>query len=89
MAGQDKPESQWHLSKTINITHILTTATVAIAVLAWFSTIDKRVSSNSQAIQYLTDEQRRAASRIETDRVEIRDDLKSISEKLDQIISSR
>ena len=89
MAEQDRPESQWHLSKTINITHILTTATVAIAVLAWFSTIDKRVSSNSQAIQYLTDEQRRAASRIETDRLEIRDDLKSISEKLDQIISSR
>ena len=89
MAEQDRPESQWHLSKTINITHILTTATVAIAVLAWFSTIDKRVSSNSQAIQYLTDEQRSAASRIETDRLEIRDDLKSISEKLDQIISSR
>ena len=89
MAEQDRPESQWHLSKTINISHILTTATVVIAVLAWFNTIDKRVSSNSQAIQYLSEEQTRTVERIETLRIEVREDLKGIDSKLDQIISSR
>ena len=89
MAEQGRPESQWHLSKTINISHILTTATVVIAVLAWFNTIDKRVSSNSQAIQYLSEEQTRTVERIETLRIEVREDLKGIDSKLDQIISSR
>ena len=89
MAEQDRPESQWHLSKTINISHILTTATVVIAVLAWFNTMDKRVSSNSQAIQYLSGEQTRTVERIETLRIEVREDLKGIDSKLDQIISSR
>lgn len=89
MAGQDKPESQWHVSKTINISHILTTIIIATGMLAWFNTMDKRVSSNSQAIQYLSEEQTRTGARIETLRIEIREDLKGIDNKLDQIIRDR
>lgn len=86
MAGQDKPESQWHFSKTINIGHILTTLVIAAGILTWSNAIDKRVSSNSLSIQYLTEEQSRASERIETLRTEQRQDFKSINDKLDQLI---
>ena len=44
----------WHLSKSVSITHILTTLTAVIAVLLFMTDIDKRVEVNSVKISQVT-----------------------------------
>lgn len=76
----------WHLDKKISIGHIFTTVAVAASVVTMFSSMDKDVSLNSQAIQHLTAGQHRNRERIEVIRAEIRDDLKALDNKLDKVL---
>lgn len=46
-------ERQWHLSKSVSLGHIITTASVATAVILWFAAMDNRVSGVEKDQVYL------------------------------------
>ena len=42
----------WHVDKRLSIGHIITTLTVAVAVIAWMQNLESRVELNKQAITF-------------------------------------
>jgi Tfp pilus assembly protein PilO len=46
-------EEQWHLSKQVSLTHILTTLTLLIAAFWYISDTDNRISLVEQEQQYV------------------------------------
>lgn len=82
--GQEK--RHWHLDKTVSIAHILSTIVIAGSVFAWAMALEKRVDRNAQAIEFLLIQQKEERSKMETMRIEIRQDFNSVNHKLDRII---
>lgn len=80
---------QFHIDKSISVGHILTTLGIAISAFIWASSIDQRVSQNSQSIEFINKNQARSDSRIDVLRAEIRQDLRDINGKLDRLIQSQ
>lgn len=76
----------WHLDKTVSIAHILSTIVIAGSVFAWAMALEKRVDRNAQAIEFLLIQQKDERHRMETMRIEIRQDFNSVNQKLDRLI---
>lgn len=70
---------EWHLDKGIGISHILTTLSILIGFFVAANSFDRRVTMNAQDISYLK-------QRADVERVEWRQDLRAINDKLDQLI---
>lgn len=81
-------QGRWHLDKTINISHILTTIALTISAFAWISSLEKRIDSASQSITYLSEKQKDGKEEVRVLRSEIRQDLSEINRKLDRLIQS-
>ncbi|WP_163836115.1 lipocalin/fatty acid-binding family protein [Spartinivicinus ruber] len=79
----------WHLDRTVSITHIVSTVAVVVSLFAWGGSIDKRIDQNSQAIKHLTELQKRQENRINEVKSEIRGDLQAINSKLDRMMEGR
>lgn len=77
---------EWHLDKTVSIGHIISTLIITMSVFSWALTIDKRVEQNVQSIKFLTQNQKRVESRVDSTKQEIRQDLQAINSKLDRLI---
>lgn len=87
---QIDPLSQetWHLDKTINISHILTTVTIAVSVFVWASSLEKRIETTSQSVRFISERQKDDKDEVRVLRSEIRQDLNQINDKLDRLIES-
>ena len=84
-----RPENerrQWHLDKTVSIGHIISTLIIALSVFSWAMVIEKRIEQNAQSIKFLTQNQKRIESHVDSTRQEIRQDLQAINSKLDRLI---
>jgi hypothetical protein len=68
-----------HFDKSISYGHILTTVTMIIGFFVAANAFDRRVTINTQDITYLK-------QRADVERVEWRQDLRAINDKLDQLI---
>jgi hypothetical protein len=42
--NEDKPETHWHLEKTVSVGHIITTLAAVGSVVVWGLNVDKRVT---------------------------------------------
>ena len=84
--GVENERREWHLDKTVSIGHIISTLIIAMSVFSWALAIDKRVEQNAQSIKFLTQNQKRVESRVDSTRQEIRQDLQAINSKLDRLI---
>ena len=82
----DSPLQGWHVSKTINIGHLLTTAVILVTVMLFFSKQDARIGEAELNIQHLqasrADDQKRTDKKF----TEIRSYMLRIEAKLDRII---
>lgn len=85
--GEDK--RGWHLDKTISVGHIISTLVIAVSVFTWVSSVDRRVDQNSLSIKFVKEQQQQSSARIEALRLEIKQDLNSINDKLDRLIENQ
>lgn len=79
----------FHFDNSIGWGHLLTTITFIVGMFVWANTMDKRVSSNTLNIQFLSQTQKSTNDRVDTLRAEIRQDLRDINDKLDRLIRSQ
>ena len=80
--------NRWHLSKSVNLTHILTTAMLIIALFSWGSKMDVRISVLEQSVlsQQKVDIRQDLTNREMFARIERR--LDQIDSKLDRVIEN-
>ena len=86
--NQDRREDSWHVSKTINLGHLLTTAIMLVSVMWFFAQQDSRISQTELNIRHIQGS--RAADQVRTDKKfdEIRSYMLRIESKLDRIIEN-
>lgn len=72
------PDGQWHLEKTISVSHLFTTITLIIAGLWFVANQNERIALNTQAI-----EQNKVA--IEQQESRVTKNLDAINSKLDKV----
>jgi len=85
--NEDAPasEKRWHIDKTINLAHVLTTMGLIAALFAWGGNVDKRIALLEdnrivqKAIDMQQDEQARAAVLL------LREELRDVGRKLDRL----
>lgn len=79
------PRRGWRLDRTVGITHLITTFTIAAGVLAWANTIDKRITLVEAEMQHqrATDERQDAVMRESI--AMIRDTLREMKETMNRI----
>lgn len=84
---QSGPEN-WHISKTINLGHLVTTGLMLVSLLWFFAQQDSRISQAELNIKHL--QEARAADLARTDKKfdEIRSYMLRIEAKLDRIIEN-
>lgn len=85
---QNREDGRWHVSKTINLGHIVTTAVMFVSVMWWFFQQDSRISQVELNIKHM--QEVRATDQARTDKKfdEIRSYMLRIEGKLDRIIES-
>lgn len=78
-------EKRWHIDKTINLAHVLTTMGLIAALFAWGGNVDKRIALLEdnrivqKTIDMQQDEQARAAVLL------LREELRDVGRKLDRL----
>jgi hypothetical protein len=82
-------KSTWHLDKTFNISHAITTIAIVVSLFSWGSKIDTRISLVEQqlAAQARLDEQQDKRMKEAVDN--IRSDITLVSMKLDRLIERK
>jgi hypothetical protein len=76
-----QPE-QWHMKKEINIAHIISTVVLLVSGLWYLNGLDKRISANTQSIEYVQ-------SLGDGDQRRVEKQLDSINKKLDRLLEKR
>lgn len=82
---ESEAEKRWHIDKTINLAHVLTTMGLIAALFAWGGNVDKRIALLEdnrivqKAIDMQQDEQARAAVLL------LREELRDVGRKLDRL----
>lgn len=95
MAEHDDSGRRWHLDRRVSIGHLLTTVAVAVSAVMWLTSIDTRVSLNSQSVDTVTQRvariETRHAAALNDLKLEIRDgivairtDLRALSDRVDR-----
>lgn len=69
----------WHLEKSVSLSHIFTTLSIAVAVLLWMNKIDKRVDQNALINQYQD-------QHIQALKLDIQHDLTAIKKSVDKLL---
>lgn len=85
----DRKRPEWHLDKTVSVTHIFSTIAALTAMVVLGSQFNTRLTLVEQAVvvQHAT-ETRQDADVAEFKR-EIRETMKNVSDKLDRLIERR
>lgn len=86
-------ERQWHLDRRLNISHIITTLSLAVGLVVWAGAMDRRVAvlEERAAAQRLIDDRQdadmlRALNLIKEESRLLRDELRDQGRKLDRMI---
>ena len=77
---------QWHLDKSVSVTHIISTLAIAGALFAWASNMDNRVSLNEQKTNIDGTRISQLEAAANNLRLEIKSDLNDVNRKLDRLI---
>lgn len=78
----------WHISKTINLGHLVTTGLMLVSLLWFFAQQDSRISQAELNIKHLQDSRAQDLARSEKKFDEIRSYMLRIEAKLDRIIEN-
>lgn len=83
--SDEQDEKRWHIDKTVNLAHVLTTMGLIAALFAWGGDVDKRIALLEEqkivqrALDMQQDEQARAAVSL------LREEIRDIGRKLDRL----
>ena len=75
----------WHVSKSISVWHIIGTLMIAVGFFAYLSNIEKETVVNQMDIKSLSSRMDRSTARNSEQFGEIKDMLKSLSVKIDNL----
>jgi len=75
----------WHLSKSMSVSHIIGTLAIAVGFFAYITGIEKETVINQMDIKSLSDRMDRSDARHSEQFGEIKDMLKSLSVKIDNL----
>ena len=85
-SGASSPSPNgWHVSKSISVWHIIGTLMIAVGFFAYLSNIEKETVVNQMDIKSLSDRMDRSDARNSEQFGEIKDMLKSLSVKIDNL----
>jgi hypothetical protein len=79
----------WHLDRRISIGHLVTTATLLVAMMLWAGRMDTRISLLELSLTRQVNVDRRQDEATQQLRVEIREELRSLNEKMDRYLGER
>jgi hypothetical protein len=79
----------WHVSKSISVWHIIGTLMIAVGFFAYLSNIEKETVVNKMDIRSLSARMDRSDARNSEQFGEIKDMLKSLSTKIDNLVHRR
>ena len=75
----------WHLSKGLSVSHILSTAVIAIGFFTYVTGIEQETVMNKMSISSLSDRMDRTDKRHSEEFGEIKEMLKHLSVKIDRL----
>ena len=75
----------WHLSKSMSVSHIIGTLAIAVGFFAYITNIEKETVINQMDIRSLASRMDRSDARNSEQFGEIKDMLKSLSVKIDNL----
>jgi len=75
----------WHLSKSMSVSHIIGTLAIAVGFFAYITGIEKETVINQMDIKSLSNRMDRSDARHSEQFGEIKDMLKSLSVKIDNL----
>lgn len=97
MVAEEREEREerrhWHLEKSVSVTHLISTITFAFAAGWYIVGMDKRIELQKEQLSYQNEQLKQvqailgeggAPLRRDIDRISV--DLRSVNEKLDQLI---
>ena len=79
----------WHLSKSMSVSHIIGTLMIAVGFFAYITDIEKETVVNQMDIRSLASRMDRSDARNSEQFGEIKDMLKSLSVKIDNLVHRR
>lgn len=83
--SDEQDEKRWHIDKTVNLAHVLTTMGLIAALFVWGGDVDKRIALLEEqkivqrALDVQQDEQAHAAVSL------LREEIRDIGRKLDRL----
>lgn len=81
----ENPLAGWHVSKTVNLGHLVTTGAMILAAIWYLAGQDTRLSRAELNIEHLQMSRANESARIEKKFDELKQDLRIISAKIDQL----
>ena len=85
MPEERRQNGGWHLSKSMSVSHIIGTLAIAVGFFAYITGIEKETVINQMDIKSLSDRMDRSDARHSEQFGEIKDMLKSLSVKIDNL----
>lgn len=89
MAEQRDPRAAFHLDKTVNISHIITTMSIVVSAIWWGSSVETRIAVQASETSSI----KGSVARLESDQIKARDEvnqkLDKINDKLDRIVEGQ
>lgn len=86
--NDDNSQEQWHLSKSVSITQILSIVLLAIGLMTAWNDVQNGVNGNSKDIEHLREIQRIQTERTQEIKSDISERLERFERKLDKLIQT-
>lgn len=79
----------WHLDKTLNVSHLLTTLVVAGSLFAYANNMDKRVAILEEKMQVQSQENKRASDEVKELAADVKHELRLLRTELLRLVATK
>ena len=78
----------WHLDKTLNVSHLLTTLVIAGSLFAYANNMDRRVAILEEKMQVQSQENKRASDEVRELAADVKHELRLLRTELLRLMAS-
>lgn len=79
----------WHLDKTLNVSHLLTTLVIAGSLFAYANNVDRRVAILEERMQIQVAENQRASDEVRELATDVKHELRLLRTELLRLMASK
>lgn len=79
----------WHLDKTLNVSHLLTTVVIAGSLFAYANNMDRRVAILEEKMQAQATENKRASDEVRELATDVKHELRLLRTELMRLMSEK